>query len=347
MAKDNKLRLIYLYKVFCEYTDENHKLTREEIADLLMEKYGAECERKTFYKEIALLDELGVDIINEKKGHDSVYCIGNRLFELPELKILVDSVQSSKFITQNKSSELIKKLENLTSKYDAVELDRQVYVTERIKNENEKIYYTVDYIHHAINNNKKIEFQYFDWNYRKEKVLRHDGKIYKVSPWTLIWDNLNYYMIGFDENVNEIRHYRVDKIINVSVSEEERCGLNEFNAFNAAEYSNKLFGMFDGTEENVTIEADESMVNILFDRFGMNIPIIVRKSKKDECWSGSPESNSGLSEHIIETRVNVVVSDQFLCWILGLGNKVRITGPKNVVDMMREMIRERGEIYHE
>lgn len=171
---NQKLKLFYLLKIMLEKTDEDHRLTVNEILAEL-EKYDVTAERKTIYKDMEALEVMDIEIESEKEGRSNYYHVTNRPFELPELKLLVDAIQSSKFITEKKSNELIKKLENLVSKYEARELQRQVYVSGRIKTMNESIYYNVDAIHTAIAENKKIIFQYFQWNVKKEMELRHDG----------------------------------------------------------------------------------------------------------------------------------------------------------------------------
>lgn len=200
---NQKLKLFYLLKIMLEKTDEDHRLTVNEILAEL-EKYDVTAERKTIYKDMEALEVMDIEIESEKEGRSNYYHVTNRPFELPELKLLVDAIQSSKFITEKKSNELIKKLENLVSKYEARELQRQVYVSGRIKTMNESIYYNVDAIHTAIAENKKIIFQYFQWNVKKEMELRHDGKFYHISPWGLSWDDENYYLVGFDSEAGVI-----------------------------------------------------------------------------------------------------------------------------------------------
>lgn len=321
----NKLRLLYILKILYEKSNEEHKLSRYDIQEKLAE-YGIASERKTFYDDLAALNEFGIEIISEKDGHDTRYAIVDRSFELAELKILVDSVQASRFITQKKSKELIRKLEGLGSEYDADKLDRFVYSVNKAKTDNEMILCNIDIIYSAINDDKKIVFNYFDWSSDRKKVLRHNGKRYKISPWALIWDNLNYYLIGFDEESSSIRHYRVDKMIKLEADEESRVGKEAFKNFNVGEYSGKLFGMFDGDEETVTLQVDESMISVIFDRFGTEIPV-----RKNE--SGA------------EVDVNVLMSDQFISWVLALGNGVKIISPETVVEKVRKYISERAKLY--
>ena len=206
---NQKFKLYRLAQIMLEKTDEEHFITMPEIMAELA-KYDITADRKSIYTDLKDLYDLGIEVEGEPVGNRYHYHVVSRAFELPELKLLVDAIQSSKFITEKKTTDLIKKLEKLVSRQDAQKLQRQVYVTGRIKTMNESIYYTVDAIHNAISENKKIRFQYFQWNVKKEMELRHGGAFYHISPWGLSWDNENYYMIGFDSAAGKIKHYRVD-----------------------------------------------------------------------------------------------------------------------------------------
>lgn len=321
MAKTNqKLKQLYLMKILLENTDETHSMTMPDIVSVL-KVYDITAERKSIYDDMEALRLYGMDIIGEKSGKTYLYHIGSRDFELAELKLLVDSVQSSKFITAKKSNELIGKIERMASKYEAKQLHRQVYVAERIKTMNESIYYNVDIIHNAIANNVKIRFQYFQWNVDKKQELRHGGEYYLISPWALSWDNENYYLIGYDHKAGIIKHYRVDKMLNISETEEKREGKQLFRQFDMAIYAKKMFGMFDGKEQSVRIECVNSFAGVMIDRFGKSVTMI----KTDE-------------EHFV-VNVTVAVSRQFLSWIISLGDGVVITAPEDVVELMKDEIR--------
>ena len=201
-----KSTVLYLSKILYEKTDEEHGISRKEIEDIMQTEYGITFDRRTFYDDIELLTDYGMDIIKYKDGRDYKYQLISREFELAELKVLVDSIQASRFITRKKSEELIKKIEGLTSIYCAGQLDRQIYVADKIKAANEMILINIDQIHLAINQDKKITYKYFDWNSDKKKVFRHDNKTYKVSPWAMIWDSQNYYLIAFDEDAGTARY---------------------------------------------------------------------------------------------------------------------------------------------
>ncbi|MGN9019659.1 helix-turn-helix transcriptional regulator [Lachnospiraceae bacterium HCP1S3_C3] len=318
-SSNQKLKLIYLMKILLEQTDDTHSITMQEIIDALA-AYGISAERKSLYNDIENLRVYGLDIIGTQEDRTYSYHIGNRQFELAELKLLVDSVQSAKFITAKKSNELIKKIEGLASKYEASQLHRQVFVAGRVKTMNESIYYNVDRIHTAIAENSKITFQYFQWNVDKKMELRHDGALYEVSPWSLSWDDENYYLIAYDGVEGIIKHFRVDKMLNIKSIGRRREGKQEFKSFDMAAYSRKMFGMYAGKEETVRIECDNSFAGVMIDRFGKDVSLI------------------RLDDNRFVVNVEVAVSRQFLAWIIGLGEGVTLAGPDNVVEMMNDEI---------
>ena len=320
MAKSEKqkLKLLYIIQCLMEKTDEEHAVTTQEIIDYLALQ-GITAERKSIYTDIDLLIDFGMDII-KKPGRSGGYTLASRQFELAELKLLVDAVQSSKFITTKKSRELIGKLETLCSKYEATQLHRQVVVTNRNKAINENIYYNVDIIYNAIAENVKIQFQYFEWNVSKEMKLRRDGKIYEVSPWLLTWDDENYYLIAYDSTKGIIKHFRVDKMLHITQTGRPREGRQVFKAFDTAIYAKKMFGMYGGEEISVRIECDNSFAGVMIDRFGKDVSIIRIDDKR------------------FAVNVEVAVSKQFIAWIIGLGEGVKIVSPTSVVKMMNDEI---------
>lgn len=235
---NQKFKLYRLAQIMLENTDEEHYITMPEIMAGLG-KYEITADRKSIYTDLRDLEILDIEVEGEPVGNRYHYHVINRPFELPELKLLVDAIQSSRFITEKKTNALIRKLEKLVSKYDAQKLQRQVYVSGRIKTMNESIYYTVDAIHNAISENRKIRFQYFQWNVKKEMELRHGGAWYHISPWGLAWDNENYYLVGYDSDAGRIKHYRVDKMLHIRISEEEREGREHFQKLDMADYTPK------------------------------------------------------------------------------------------------------------
>ncbi len=317
---NQKLKMLYLVKIFSEETDDHHALTMPEIIAKLS-AYGVNADRKTLYMDFEELRHFGLDIIAEKEGRNTFYSLGGRDFELPELKLLVDSVQSAKFITDRKSSELIKKLESLVSRYEARQLQRQVAITGRIKAMNESIYYNVDTIHEAIGNDRQIRFQYYRWNIKKEMELRRDGARYQISPWGLMWDDENYYLVGYDSVDQKIKHYRVDKMLRISVTDEKREGKEAFRQFDMPKYTKSLFGMFSGEQKPVTLVVRNDLVGVILDRFGKDSIVIP------------------LDEEHFKTTVNVAVSPQFFGWIMSFGTGMKILSPEATVKQLKEEIR--------
>lgn len=322
MAKsyNQKMKILYIMKIFLEKTDENHILSMKEIIAELS-RYDIKAERKSIYDDIEALRLFGFDIIC-KKGKNSGYCLASREFELPELKLLVDAVQSFKFITAKKSTALIKKLESLMSRHEAGQLQRQVVVADRIKTMNESIYYSVDKIHTAILNNAKILFTYSEWTVKKEVKLKKDGEKYSISPWALVWSDENYYMVGYDSISKKVKHYRVDKMMSVEISESKREGKEYFDKFNAADFSRKTFGMFGGDEHTLTVKFENKFIGVVIDRFGKDVTTIV------------------LDNEHFAARLRVVVSNQFFGWLSALGKGVTILEPENVKDDYKSFLKD-------
>lgn len=318
-----KLKLLYLAQLLLEKTDDDHTLTVPEmIAEL--EKQGISAERKSIYDDLEHLKLFGLDICSVKtKTHG--YFIGSRDFELPELKLLVDSVQSSKFITHKKSMELISKIEKLTSHENAKKLHRQVVVTNRVKAYNEQIYYNVDKIHEAIANDCQITFKYFNLNVNKEKEYRKNGEIYFESPISLTWDDENYYLITYKEKYGHFTHYRVDKMDAIKITDEKR--VLPPKEFDLSAYAKSVFSMFGGKETRVAIEFENSLAGVVFDKFGTDIPVVKSDSDHFTCY------------------VNVMISPQFLGWIMSFGNKAKIISPDSVIQDMKKLLKEIKEIY--
>ena len=266
-----------------------------------------------------ILDKFGLDI-QQKKGKCPGYYIGARDFELPELKLLVDAVQSSKFITEKKSKELIQKLEKLCCKTDAEMLSRYVFIVNRPKTENETVYYNVDYIHTAIYENKQIKFHYAEWTVKKELKFKKNGAFYVVSPWALTWDDENYYLVAYDATAGIIKHYRVDKMRDTEIIEADRKGEESFKNFDLAAFAKKTFGMYGGVDAEVTLECRNELAGVVIDRFGHGVWM---------CPHG---------EDHFRARVSVAVSSQFFGWITGIGFGMRIVGPEDVRQQYKEYL---------
>lgn len=318
-----KLKMMYLAKILMEKTDEEHTITVPEMISELA-KLGISAERKSIYDDLEYLQLFGLDICTNKTRTTNYY-IASRDFELPELKLLVDSVQASKFITRKKSMELISKIEKLTSHENAKKLQRQVFITNRVKTVNEQIYYNVDKIHDAIAANKQITFKYFDIDVNKKKVYRKSGDLYKESPVSLTWDDENYYLITYKEKYDNYVHYRVDKMEMIELTEEDRVLSDK--PFDLSAYSKTMFQMFGGEETDVSIKFENELVGVVFDRFGADVPIV----KSDE-------------NHFI-CHVKVAVSPHFLSWIISFGNRAEILSPDGVVEQLYSLLRETSKVY--
>ena len=318
MAKsaNQKLKLLYIARLLMKKSDENHLISTAQIIEELG-RNGISAERKSIYDDIEALRCFGLDII-QIKGRQGGYYLGERDFELPELKLLVDSVQSSKFITQDKTYDLIKKIETLASVYDGQLLQRQVYIQNRVKSMNESVYYAVDAISDAITQNKQITYKYFELNLKKERVYRHNGQLYKASPFALVWDNENYYMIAWDSSANKMKHYRVDKMYGVTMTNEKREGTEAFEKTDMSSYTKSVFGMFGGTEEKVKIRFANHLAGVVIDRFGRDTMII-----KDG------------DEHFT-ISVDIAISRQFLAWVFAFGTDTEILSPESVREAMKK-----------
>lgn len=323
---NQKFKIYRLAQIMLEKTDDEHYITMPEIMDSLKE-YEITADRKSIYNDLRDLEKFGIEVEGEPVGNRYHYHVINRPFELPELKLLVDAIQSSKFITEKKTNALIKKLEKLVSKYDAMKLQRQVYVSGRIKTMNESIYYTVDAIHNAISENRKIRFQYYQWNVKKEMELRHQGAYYCISPWGLSWDDENYYLVGYDSQAEMIKHYRVDKMLRIEMTEEMRDGKEHFKKLDMADYAKKSFGMFGGKEQEVKLLVKNELAGVIIDRFGKDIMMI-------------PSDKTHFT-----VKIRVHVSPQFLGWIISLGAGIKIISPDDVVKQMQQEIQRLIEQY--
>lgn len=321
MAKSSsqKLKILYLMKALLENTDEDNVMSMNDILEYLS-GYGIDAERKSIYDDIEALRLYGFDIIN-KKERPSGYYMAERQFELAELKLLVDVVQSSKFITTKKSGELIKKLEKLCSSNQAKALQRQVYVANRVKTMNESIYYNVDEIHTAISAGRKITFLYCEWNTSKLLVPKKNGGLYTVSPLALTWDDENYYLIAYDGRAGIVKHYRVDKIKQISILDEPAEGVDRLQAFDTADFSKKTFGMFAGEEQEIVLKCRDSLIGVIIDRFGQDVN--VRTTEKGK----------------FRVRVNVNVSPQFFGWLTGIGDGITIAEPETVAKEYKKYIK--------
>ena len=326
-AGDLKQALLIMMRELLERTDEEHALNATELRRILAQQ-GCEVDRRTIYANIEALQTFGLDIL-KKEGNTGGYYIASREFELPELKLLVDAVQSSRFITEKKSAELIRKLGGLTNVQKAAELNRAVFIRGRMKTENERIYYNVDAVHEAMNRDRQITFQYAEWTPKKRLAAKKGGARYRVSPWSLTWDDENYYLIAYDEAEAKIKHFRVDKMMKLAVEEEARLGRESFRNFDLARYAKKTFGMFGGVDASVTLRCDNHLAGVVIDRFGSSVMMV-------------PEDG----EHFHVT-VEIAVSRQFYGWVTSIGSGMEILSPARVRKEYQSYLEEILDHYSE
>lgn len=325
-GSNQKLKLFYLRKIMLDETDDEHGLTMPEIIEHLR-KYEVSAERKTLYEDIKTLSDLGVEVICEKTGREYRYHVTGRDFELAEVKLLVDAISASRFISGKKTSVLIKKISSLVSKYEAQSLRRQVYLSGRIKTMNESVYYNVDAVHRAIFEGRRIHFKYCAWSTSGKLVPRYGGKIYEISPWALSYNDECYYMIGYDSERKAVRHYRVDKMMGISVTDIPRDGREAIEKIEIGTYVTQNFGMCGGEVRRLRIRMPESKCGIFIDRFGKELNFVK------------------VDEGIVETSVTLAVSRNFYGWLFGLGSDVSVAGPASVVEDIRKFANEISEAY--
>lgn len=321
-----KLKILYLAKYLMEHTDEEHPVSVQQlIAELAQHDISA--ERKSIYSDLEELEQFGLDVCCRSEKNTNLYFIGSRTFQLAELEMLIDSVQASKFITEKKTLELIRKLQTLASSHQAQALKRQVYVKNRIKSMNETIFINIDALHAAIAQDKQIEFLYFEYDLQKKKALRKNGKTYCVSPYALIWDNENYYMLAYDEAAGIIKHYRVDKMTKITETVHERVGKDFFAQIDMSEYTKRAFSMFGGKEEQVTLRFTNHLISVVIDRFGKDV--IISKTDDDHFSITTP----------------VIVSPQFFGFLFSLGDEAEILRPAHVREEMLAQLKAVSEKY--
>ena len=320
MAKspNQKTKLLHLARMLLRQTDEDHPLTVAQIIQEL-ERQGIKAERKSVYDDLEALRLFGLDV-QSRKGKAPGWFVGAREFELPEVKLLMDAVQSSRFITQKKSDALIRKLESLASVHQARQLQRQVYVSGRIKVMNESIYYNVDKLHTAIAGQKAITFKYFDYDIDRKKVFHREGRRYLVSPYGLIWNSENYYLVAFDHANRDMRHYRVDKMTEIAITGLAREGKEQYPDFQLAQYGQKHFGMYSGREVKVTLRGRRDKAGLVWDRFGQEVILV-------------PDG----PDHFTVT-LPVVMSPQFFGWLFGLDGGLTLVGPHEAVYAYRQRL---------
>lgn len=310
--ENQKLKLLYLKDILMRETDENHSLSAAKLEEML-ERLGIKSERKSIYSDINAMSDAGILDVERTKGKSGGFRVLSRDFELAELKMLVDAVQSSRFISGKQCRELIKKLSALTCVYEEKQLSRSVYIYDREEKKHSNVLYSVDALHNAISANSAITFKYTEMTPSKKRVTRKNGESYEVSPWGLIWQDENYYLVAYDHISGEIRHYRVDKMDSIAQTSEKRKGKEEFEAISLADYCSKVFGMFRGKEYNVRFRCKNSLAGAMFDRFGTSLLV----EEKGEYF---------------EFYAKVEVSVRFFGWVFGFDGGLEILSPECVLD---------------
>ena len=318
-APNQKAKLLYLRQYLEENTDEEHPASTAELIEYLASR-GVAAERKAIYDDMETLESFGVDVMRVRRGNASGWYVGQRDFQLPELRLLVDSVQSSRFITRRKSLELIGKIEKLASVHQAKGLRRQVWVKNRIKSMNESIYYLVDELHAAIDADESILFHYFRFDPQRKRQLRHGGDWYHVSPYALLWDSENYYLVAYDSAAGIIKHFRVDKIMDLRRTGKRREGKAAFAGVDMSAYANAHFGMFSGGTEQVRLEFENSLAGAVIDRFGESVILVPGEDGR------------------FTVTVPAAVNPPFFAWLCTFGDAVRVLAPESAVEAMREHI---------
>ncbi len=323
-----KKRPLCVYRILYKYTDEENALTTGQILQLLFEEYGIEAERKSVYDDIQVLESLGADIeLRKGKGNDMGYKLLTREFELSQLKLLVDTVQSSRFLTEEKSRELIEKITSLASKHQGAELRRHVNINGRVKSENREIYYNIDLINRAINEKKKIKFKYFNLNEKKEKIYRRGGEYYHLSAWEMTVSEEKYYLIAYDSLAGTFKHFRVDKMEKCQITDEaSECDKIPKSAGDVVEYTGRMFGMFgSGKNELAVLRVPAELAGVIIDRFGSSVNMIPEK------------------DGFFTVAVKVCISRQFYGWIFGLSEKIEIISPEYVKKEYGELLKNAME----
>lgn len=322
-SENQKLKLLYLRDYLLENTDEEHSVKTSDITVSLTDRFNNKIpiERKTVYTDIDMLEDYGMEI-DKDNGN---YKVLQRDFDLYELQLLVDSVQSSKFITQKVAKTITDKLKKLASKYDRKTLERRNYVANRIRSMNDSVFYHVDNIHACIAEDKKISFRYFTYTLKKEKSYFKKGEFYTVSPFALLWNDNNYYLLAYENK--SMKHFRVDKMDNIKVLDEPREGKDDFKALKIDERSTKVFSMYGGRNEHVRLIFSNHLTGVVVDKFGLDIHMSVEDDKH------------------FSIGVDVEVSPQFFGWLCGLGRAVRVIEPDSVVKEMGEYVSNIAEMY--
>ncbi|MDD6490091.1 MAG: WYL domain-containing protein [Clostridia bacterium] len=332
MKGENSLKILYTIEALYRKSDENTYITANDIIEYL-KGYGITVDRKSIYGYINILSGIyGMDIEKDRKQG---YLLLSRIFDLADLKMLADALCSSRFISRDKTKEIIEKLGKLTTEKNAKQLQREIFVENAVKSDNHSVPYNIDHIHKAINEDKRVTFKYFSFDvdfssfYKFKKKYRtydegeHKGeiKIYEQSPFALVWKNENYYMLSYDDEKQDVRTFRVDKMENVEVVNKERAGSDVFKDIDIQKYANTAFSMFSGDKIEIELRVKNKLASVILDRFGNNIR---RVHKSDD-------------EHF-QFCTEIQRSDMFFGWISGFGDGIEIVSPKDLREEYREYL---------
>ncbi|MCL2136135.1 MAG: WYL domain-containing protein [Coriobacteriia bacterium] len=340
-SPNQKMKLLYISQILSERTNENNAITVNELIRALA-AFDIKAERKSIYTDIETLKRFGMDIITNH-GRSNAYYLASSLFELPELRMLVDFVESSQFITTDKSEKMIKKLSSLTNIHDGRYFTNKLGSVDSYKSKNSSIMYNVWYIHMAIIDSKKISFKYFDYNLRKERVHRKSSEFYIENPVELCWNDQKYYLICYNTKHDSFVHYRVDKMIDVSVSDED---IDDFadKQINLLDYTMKHFGMYVGDTVRARLRFDRSLINIVIDRYGTSVKILPSSSGLGSP-ANSPDSDDDSSSECFDVEVEVTDTPVFLSWVFEFGNKAEILAPQSLRESMQHLLGEVSSLY--
>ena len=314
-------RTLIIFKYLWETTDESHPVSLADISAHLSQ-YGITADPRTLRKDIEQLVEFGVDIVKDRRVQN-LYHVATRHFEAPEVKLLIDAVQSARFITPGKSKELVKRLTAFVAPGDAVLLKRHLYIDSRSKATNESIYLNVDRIQTAITERKKISFCYFDYSPSKERVLRHGGQVYSVSPFAMLWNNDTYYLVGFHDHRQQIAKFRVDRIVQMEVTDE--TAVRKPKDFDVSEFFAQEFSMLNGKTCRITLLCESTLMNSIIDRFGEDA------------------STQIVDKNHFTVEATVDLSSNFYGWVFASGGKMKITAPQEAVDGFQRMLESFSE----
>ena len=321
-----KIKLLKLWELLKRETDENHPMDTVEIIEKLS-RDGIEVDRKILYNDIEVLNSYGFEILKER-GKRNRYYVVDRSFDLPEIRIMMDAVEASAFITEKKTYELTNKISALAGSKRAEVLKESVLHFSKVKSLNESVFYSVNTIAEALDSGKKIIFNYYTLDVHKEKSYRTERndptkiKQYKVNPVATVFDNGQYYLVCYDDKHKGLANYRIDRMERVRITDEDIRENKEIERIDLSKRNKQMFGMFGGDVHTVTIEADKSLLDVIFDKFGHRIELFETKDGKISC------------------KAEVQTGPMFIAWCCSFGDRLRVVSPPSVVSSVREHLKK-------